>query len=244
MLKCEVRFRLTSVILISLAVTAVTFIEQGCARPDSYRRTEATSTSSPSDQSLPFHEEAEHVSDNSAHPALPLDPKPSIAPPFQVHPLSRVLPAGTLITVRLDTPLLLTRARPGDAFTASIAGPVTLDGKTLIGRGVKVTGHIEATQPAATRPGRTADPSLARLTLDAIVLDRNSLTLQTSSLFAKGTRSKAYLQNQPLAGGESNPKTSDYQLLKGHRLTFRLTAPLALSESASVSDHRNSSSSN
>jgi hypothetical protein len=244
MLKCEVRFRLKSVILVSLAVTAVTFIEQGCARPDSFRRTEATSTSSPSDQRLPFHEESEHVSDNSAHPALPLDPKPSIAPPFQIHPLSRVLPAGTLITVRLDTDLLLTRAHPGDTFAASIAGPVTLEGKKLISRGVKVTGHVEATQPAVPGPGRTADPSLARLTLDAIVLDRNSFALQTSSLFAKGTRAKAYLQNQSLAGGESSPITSEYQLLKGHRLTFRLTAPLTLSESTSVSDRRSSDSSN
>jgi hypothetical protein len=143
----------------------------------------------PAQQNLPFHQNPDHATDDSAHPEVPADRSSSSSTPFRTgsHSNAHSLPAGTLITVRLDSSLPISRVRAGDTFSASLAGPVTMDGDTAIERGTPVSGCVESAQPAVDRPGFSPDPGFLRLILKTVTVDGSTLALQTSSLFAKGT---------------------------------------------------------
>ncbi len=214
-------------------------VNQGCGGPDGPNQTQI-SAAPPAQQNLPFHQNPDHASDDSAHPAVPADRPSSSSTPFRtgLHPNAHSLPAGTLITVRLDSSLPISRVRAGDTFSASLAGPVTVDGDTAIERGTPVSGCVESAQPAVDRPGLSPDPGFLRLTLKTVTVDGSTLALQTSSLFAKAT-----LQPQvgSVADG-SNAGSRGFWVQKGRRLTFRLTAPVSLAGSNSIAKYSNASS--
>src|ERR1039458_6242555 len=117
--------------LLCLAVS----LTSGCARPGVVHRTDAGTNSPAGEQKLPFHQNPDLTTDGSAHPAVPPESKSGSSTPFLVASHARSLPAGTLITVRLDNSLFISRVRPGDAFTASVEGPLTPDGDAFIERG-------------------------------------------------------------------------------------------------------------
>jgi len=217
-----------------LVLCAALSISQGCARPDAIRRSEASANSSSGEQRPPFHPTPDRAADDSARPAVPSDAKSAGAAPFPTAVHWRSLPAGTLITVRLESSLSILQVRAGDSFTASVAGPLTVDGDTLIEPGASVTGRVEATQPPVDRPGSTPDPGLVRLTLNTITVEDRELGLQTSSLFAKGSFQTSAASSRV----ESRGRSSDVCLLKGRRLTFRLTAPLTVGDPNSIAERQ------
>ncbi len=220
-----------------MAVGISVSLSQGCARPDAFHRTQ--SASGP-EQKLPFHQNSDRAADDSAHPAVPPDGKPASGAPFRLASHSRILPAGTLITVQLESSLSILRVHAGDEFTASVAGPITLDGETILERGAPVSGRIESAQPSMPRPGLSPDPGYVRLTLNSVTVDGRTLALQTSSLFAKGS-----LQSTgSSAGAVSATPSSDLLLLQGRRLTFRLTAPVAFPDQNSIANRRPPEASN
>jgi hypothetical protein len=138
----------------------------------------------------------------------------------------------------LDNSLPISRVHAGDTFSASLDGPVTVDGETAINRGTPVSGCVESAQPAVDRPGLSPDPGFLRLTLKTVTVDGSTLALQTSSLFAKGT-------SQPTAGSvadRSSLGSGGFWVQKGRRLTFRLTAPVSLAGSNSIAKYNNASS--
>ncbi len=149
------------------------------------------------------------------------------------HP--RILPSGTLLTVQLDDSLSADKVRAGDAFTASVAAPLTIDGDTLIERGTAVTGRVESAQSQADRPGLIPGSGYFRLTLNAITVEGRQLALQTSSLFARGT-----LPPLNVSSPASPPdlRLDSLQVQKGRRLTFRLTAPVALDDPNSMANRQ------
>jgi hypothetical protein len=213
-------------------------ISQGCARPGVFHRPEADSNSSAGDQNLPFHQTPDRAADDSARPAIPLDHKPETGAPFRISLHPRGVPAGTLITVQLQNSLFISRVRPGDAFNA-VTGPLAIDGDTLIERGTPVSGRIESAQPAVSRPGLRPDPGYLRLSLNTITVDGKTLPLQTSSLFAQGTVQPSALPASNVSGSRSN----DFRVLKGRRLTFRLTAPIILADPNSIANRQYSGAS-
>jgi hypothetical protein len=163
-------------------------------------------------EALPFHGDAAPPGESSElHPLA--DDR---GLPFRAHP-ARVLPAGTLITVRLDHALDGSVVHAGDAFTAVVAEPVTSDGQTLVARGALVTGAIESTQRSIS-PRRSG---YIRLILNDLTVDGKELPLQTSSLF-EGAR-------HALASDNSSTPSS-VRLPPGRRLTFRLTSAIMLDE--------------
>jgi hypothetical protein len=183
-------------------------------------------------QNLPFHQASEHATDDSVHPAVPPDAKPLNATPFPKASHSRNLPAGTLITVRLEKSLSIARVHAGDTFTASVADRLTLNGDTLLAAGTPVTGRVESAQPSVQRPGSTPDPGYLGLTLNGMSVDGRAITLQTSSLFTSGTLQK---QAGMSAGGSGSAAPLNPQRIrKGRRLTFRLTAPVILPDASSL----------
>jgi hypothetical protein len=76
-----------------------------------------------------------------------------------------------------------------------------------------VSGRIESEGLQAGRAGRTPGAGYFGLTLSSITVGGREITVQTSSLFARGAVQAAGVAVQ-----------------KGRRLTFRLTAPVELDE--------------
>jgi hypothetical protein len=219
------KFRRKSVLLL----LCLAGFGQACARPDAFRRSDAGSPPSGA-QKLPFHPSSDHSADDNERPAVPSDPKPANSTPFRGPAQFHSSPAGTLVTVQLDRSFSLGKVQAGDSFTASLAGPVTVNGGRLIERGAPVVGMVESTQPAVYRSGGSSSPSLIRLTLSSILVDGHPLAVQTSSLFAKGRAL------------DPNASSKDFELPKGHEFTFRLTAPATISDANSIADRQYSDS--
>jgi hypothetical protein len=101
----------------------------------------------------------------------------STAPPAPA-PEPMIVPAGTVLTVRLGEALSSKDSQSGQTFTASVVTPVEVDGKTVIHAGATATGTVVAAQPA----GKFKGASLLKIKLDNITVDGHSHTIQTSSV--------------------------------------------------------------
>jgi hypothetical protein len=213
-------------------------VNQGCARPQPLRPTAANSTAT---QKLPFHTDGNPDSASErAVPASSPDPRLAASVPFRAGSSGRMLPAGTLLTVQLDSSLSADTTGAGDVFTASVAAPLTIDGDTLVKSGTAVTGRIESIQSPAVPPGLATETGYFQLTLSRIAVDGRQLAVQTSSLFARGTPPPL----NPSAHGTLSAVRSQgihvrgIQVRKGRRLTFRLTASVALDAPNSVAERQ------
>jgi hypothetical protein len=215
-------------------------LSQGCARTAPFHQTDASSVSS--EQKLPFHQATDHaLAGDGAQPAVPPDAKTAGGIPFRALSHPRILPSGTLLTVRLERSLAARRVRTGDTFTASVAEPLTIDGDTLVERGATVTGRVEYAQSFVNRTGLGPDLGYFRLTLSAITVEDRRLELQTSSLFARGTIEQSKVSSDRRAS--DGRRADGVQVQKGRRLTFRLIAPVTLDELSPVATHQHLDSS-
>jgi len=209
-------------------------LSQGCARSEPSHPANADSVDA---QKLPFRPDADPVSvSDGAGPAPAPDPKLSV--PFRAGLRSRILPSGTLLTVQLEDSLSTTNVHAGDAFTASVAAPLAIDGDTLVERGTAVTGRVESAQAQTDRPGLVPGSGYFRLTLNAITIEGRQLALQTSSLFARGQSPNTLALS---AGAASDLRSDTVQVQKGRRLTFRLTAPLTINDPKSMASDQSPS---
>ena len=217
--------------LVLFVLCAALSLVAGCARSSMIRRGDVAPSSTAAEQPLPFHQNPDQVNDDTVHPAVPSDGKPTVSTPFPATSHFRSLPAGTLITVRLENSLAFSQIRPGDAFAASVDGRLAIDGDTVIASGAPVSGHVEFAQPSVPRSGSNPDPGYVELTLNTVAVDGRVFGLRTSSLFARGTSES----NVPLnvASGVA-VESHCCRIQKGHRLTFRLTAPVAFPDANSI----------
>jgi hypothetical protein len=206
----------------ALVVLCLALSLSGCARSEPLHRTDASPQAS--EQKLPFHPDAVHdLASDGTHPAVSPDPKSASGLPFRAsHP--RILAPGTLLTVQLEKSVSTAKVRAGDAFTASVAAPITLDGDTLIKPGTVVSGRIESAQSQPERPGLVPRLGYFRLTLTTITVDGRPVALQTSSLFARG----------------AVPQFHSVRVPKGRHLTFRLTAPVVIDDPTSLANRQSS----
>lgn len=116
------------------------------------------------------------------------------------------LPAGTLLTVQLKTPVYASRSDSTTAFEAFVVEPVVVEGNTLIPSGTSVAGRVESARSSKLKPNR----GYVRLALKTVQLGGLSVPVQTASLFAR----------EAPFGDDPAP---EIHLEKGRRLTFRLT---------------------
>jgi hypothetical protein len=220
--------------LVLVVLCAALSLVAGCARSSMIRRGDVTPNSTAAEQPLPFHQNPDQVNDETVHPAVPSDGKPTVSTPFPAASHLRTLPAGTLVTVRLGNSLAFSQIRAGDSFNASVDGRLAINGGTVIASGAPVTGQVEFAQPSVNRPGSRPDPGYVELTLNTVAVDGRVFGLRTSSLFARGTPEL----NVPLnvASGENGMGTESrgFRIPKGHRLTFRLTAPVTFPDANSL----------
>jgi hypothetical protein len=203
------------------AVFAVAGMGVSCSGSGAFRHSQGAATSSNGSQQLPFHNSTESVADDNSRPAIPGEGLPISTLPSVI---SHVIPSGTLVTVRLDDPMPISRVRAGDSFTASLVDPLILDGETLAKSGDPVTGHIESAQPSVLQRGAKPVAGYVRLTLTTISVDHRAIPVQTSSLFARAEIRSG--KNLTL----SNSKADRGRIQKGRLLTFRLSAPLSIGE--------------
>jgi hypothetical protein len=129
------------------------------------------------------------------------------------------IPAGTEITVRLQSALSSADSRAGDSFQAVLVEPMVVAGKMVVPPGVEVTGTVVAEKASAG----VNDPGYLRLTLASIAMNGKPIALETSVIFAKGGSHK----KQAASSERSiNPGQGDVRFSTGRRLTFRLVQPL------------------
>jgi hypothetical protein len=240
--------------LIAFCLALSLSLSPGCARPEPLHPADASSPAS--EQELPFRSDSDQTSASDgartgAQAAVSPDPKLASSLPFRAASHPRILPSGTLLTVQLEDSLVASKVRAGDAFTASVAAPLTIDGDTLIERGTAVIGRIESAQSQADRPGLVPGAGYFRLTLSAITVDGRQLVLQTSSLFTRGTLTEANVSSgggasyggpgsgNPGSGNTPNAPSRSVRVQKGRRLTFRLTAPVTIDGPNSTANRQN-----
>jgi hypothetical protein len=155
------------------------------------------------DRQLPFDRVA---SKNGLSPTAKFDPKQ--------------IPLGTPIVVRLASALSSLQARPGDSFEAVLVEPIVVEGHTLAPAGSAVTGKVIVAKPAGLNDG----PGYLRLTLSAIAIDGARISVETSSLFAKG---RAIMNSEP------NREPADAKFSTSRPLTFRFEQVVSKAESSS-----------
>ena len=138
------------------------------------------------------------------------------------------IPAGTPVTVRLQSPLSSHSSHTLDAFQAVLDEPIIVQGKMLIPRGAAVSGRVVA---ARSSDGAQL-PGYLRVTLSSIAVDGKTLPVQTNSIFAKGgaplpPTAAAPAIRQALATGPAPAKAPpDVRFSVGTRFRFRLKETL------------------
>jgi hypothetical protein len=96
--------------------------------------------------------------------------------PAEVKPI--VVPTDTVITVRLAQALSSKTSKAGDTFTASVANPVDVDGRTVIPAGANATGTVAEAAPL----GRFKGGAVLRVTLDSVAVGGRTYPIQTTAV--------------------------------------------------------------
>jgi hypothetical protein len=179
----------------------------GCSSRSSSIQTASTA---PAGHPTPFHTGDDTVeAAGRSEPTAPDNVNAGAAIPFAD---AQSLPAGTLLTVRLQSPINAVSPQTGAAFVALVEEPVVIEGATVIPRGATVAGRVEDTRSSTLPHNR----GYVRLTLDQVDLSGRELAIRTSSLFARG---------HPAPSAQSPEAVS---LEQGRQLTFRLIEPVDL----------------
>lgn len=88
---------------------------------------------------------------------------------------ARIVPTGTTLEIRTHTVLSTARNRPGDAFTASLAGPlVDARGTIIVPADALVRGRVTA----VAAPAEVGQPAVLQLAFEAISFAGRSFPLQ------------------------------------------------------------------
>ena len=210
-------------------------LPSGCSRPSEFPADDAANQAN--QRNLPFHDNAAKApgDGNGGDASAKADRAARAAngPPFQDLTSAPDLPAGTLVTVRLEKEISSARLDDGDTFAAEVDEPVFLDGKMAVPRGAAVTGRIESAHASDAGHGH----GYIRLTLDAITIAGKKVPLRTSSLFVRGSAGE--VSSSALGQDETGGTPTVTRLQKGRRLTFRLSATLPLHRQETVSSGGN-----
>jgi hypothetical protein len=110
------------------------------------------------------------------------------------------VPAGTVITVRLGESLGSGTSQAGQSFSASVAEPVEVEGKTVIPAGAAATGTVVDAQPL----GKFKGGARLQVRLDTVTINGHSVDVKTASvnraIKGKGKRSAAMIGGGAGAG--------------------------------------------
>jgi hypothetical protein len=105
------------------------------------------------------------------------------------------IPAGTPISVRLQSTVSTASAHSGDTFEAVIDEPVVVDGRTMIPKGAAATGRVVTSQSG----GHLHKVSYLRIALSSVSIDGSAVPVHTSSISVAGKSHNK--RNLALIGG-------------------------------------------
>jgi hypothetical protein len=93
-----------------------------------------------------------------------------------------VIPAGTTLTVTLDQAVSTKDNNSGDRFDASLAAPVTVEGREVIPAGAKAVGTVVT----AASAGHLKGGATLALTLDSLRINGQKYSIETSQFEEAG----------------------------------------------------------
>lgn len=105
-------------------------------------------------------------------PALPPEPEPII------------IPAGTVVRVRTTNALSTRANRPGDGFMATLAEPLTINGRVIAPRGARVRGVVANSDPGGRVKGR------ASISVRLVSLEKTAIATNYYYRQAPGTKKR------------------------------------------------------
>jgi outer membrane murein-binding lipoprotein Lpp len=98
--------------------------------------------------------------------------KPAVASAKATEPAQLVtVPKGMAITATVGQTLATDKNKPGDSFAARLSAPLQVDGKTVIPKGARLTGHVV-----------TVKKNELKVTLASVTLHGKSYDLETNSI--------------------------------------------------------------
>lgn len=112
--------------------------------------------------------------------AAAVAPAPMVAPP---PPKPIVVPAGTVLTVRLGQEIASKTSQTGAMFTASMASPITIDGKVAIPDGSEANGSVTE----AKKAGRFKGAAVLRLTLHSVTVNGHKYNIEAEAISQEST---------------------------------------------------------
>jgi hypothetical protein len=137
-----------------------------------------------------------------------------------------VVPAETVVYVRLKEPISAAGAEAGQSFPAVLDQPLLADNQVIAAEGTEVVGQVVA----ARESGRLHTAGYVRIRLSSIQINGKQFPLVTNSLLAAGGSVKKRSLSI-FAGGNSffdtGSKEAGFSPMQ--RLAFRLTQPLSVS---------------
>ena len=93
----------------------------------------------------------------------------------QPESVSEVIPAGTILPVRLDSALQSGKSQPGEIVKATVMQDVHLGNGEMLRKGSLVTGHVLQ----ASNPGKESDQALLSFQFDQVRLDNRDIPITT-----------------------------------------------------------------
>ncbi|MBT9331176.1 hypothetical protein [Paracidobacterium acidisoli] len=125
--------------------------------------------------------------------AVPADTTAAQSAPAAPAPTVLVIPVRTHLRVRLDQDLGSKISQPGQAFGATVADPVIVDGQTVIPRGAHATGTVVDAKPL----GHFKGGALLALRIDRVRTNWGSYPVETSTMEraeqGKGKRTAGFI---------------------------------------------------
>jgi hypothetical protein len=97
-------------------------------------------------------------------------------PPPKPAPKPIVIPAGTVLNVRLDQPLSSKTNKTGDPFQASVSSPVVIQGKTIVPTGARAAGTVTDAKDA----GRFKGAANLAIALNTVTIGGKPYQVQTA----------------------------------------------------------------
>ena len=147
------------------------------------------------------------------HPAPQSQSAPQ-AGPVSDNPRTVVIPAGSVITVRLVSPLNPS-SKTGDAFAAVVTGLIAVGGDVVVPSGVAAGGQVIE----AKSNKKATEKARLKLGLTSLTIDGTTYSIQTKLVTTKAQDNNK--STTATTNGESGT-TSDSGLV------FKLTAPITV----------------
>ena len=126
---------------------------------------------------------------------LPESANAEAAPFANGQEAGNVIPAGTPISVRLQSAVSSASATPGEKFEAVLDEALVINGQTVAARGAAFTGRVVAARQA----GHLQHPAYLRIALASLEVNGKAVPVQSSSIFLAGQNHNKH--NLTMIGG-------------------------------------------